>query len=1812
MNRIVFCPFYKFQKAFSTMATSPELAAGLGFTFEDVVTAVYLSALLRESSAPGSNGHIIKRVAQQQKDYGEPLDDVIVDFQAPNGEVSRLSLQVKRALTVSSATTNSDFRAVVRDAYAAVAGTGFTENRDWVGTVTGTISDTRKRELETTCEWARASLSAANFQTKIAIEVHASDAQRVIVRCFRDILSEIEGIADLDEAVFRVLRHFILMRFDALHEGATTDAREIDALRSCLHVDDSKKAADLWARLRLIAREGGGRATEYDRASLVCKLRGGFRFVGAPSLRANLQQITDEARQALQTIKDEIDGFPLARTALVNEADAKSMQHRFVQIVGLPGVGKSVILRRMAERALEKGPILLLKSDRLEGNTWASYASALGLTPCPLRIMLAEICHTGTALLFIDGLDRIASSQRGIILDLLNALNNDAQLLQQWRIIATVRDNGIELLRNWLPSSMFDAGNMGLVTVESLNSEEISVLVTAKPALQHILTAAKAASEIARRPFFIAELVRLFPTADNNASLPRTETELIETWWRHGGLSGDDARIGSKQACLINLANKYGQCMGRPIPITGLDPAALLYLKNDGVIRDVRNGHTIAFCHDIFFEWSLFHALLDQGDQWLNGLRTMGEAPAFGRIVELLSQDCYFTDGEWAQQLAQLETAGLRSQWTRAWLTAPICSPLFRDASTVFTNTVLQSDSNRVKRLAVWFQAEKIQPNPKILTGKLFADRPRYQRIRLADEYAWPSDFSAWGNCCNWLLQHLPKCDVSVIPDILTVFEVLQTALQGVENDASQQIVVQAHAWLIDIEDRYHPENFADRDHGKWAALEGRDAVTELEKRLRVIFLHAATTAKVEVCAYLQRVMARPSLLETIYSQIVKFSVVLATIAPVDLANLACARYLDTLPDDILPRRARNRASNQNDIDDEDAANPLFQEIGYGNTFSYHDWANLAISDDYTSDASPLQEPFAALFAAAPNEARRLVRDLSNHAICAWRQLNALEPDRGRTPIPLELNFPWGQQAFWGDEHEYLWFRGVWVPTVLKSGLMALEAWAFAQLENGSAVDQVIKEIVQGHDCCTVLGVASALALSQMHLSNASLPLATCQQLWSWDIPRVVGEYTSHSNMVSFSFSNTSHKDPAAAVRAGNARACRKIDIRQLAFGFVAHPDVLLREAAKTAIRAFPQNLPFRNEEQKQDAAYVSTLHDTAVNWAEIGRGENYSLAPTADKDCFQIIFDNPKLKEPPAVARQREHDDTGSRIGLLMWANGCLAKQVLNPGYTVSAALEQARALDTPSFADMADGDMPVLGSPEEIIAAVAATVICHANNLSNAERNWAENVLFRAIAAPDAYGEWADAQMIIPFNPKISAVKGLAACIVQDVRVLEAQKALLQAITNPSKEVSAAAIKAGLGLWDTQPDFAWLVLDLAIRVSIGHRPQPEQISVLGYGHGSNISYLAQSASLAERWLDSPALWDKQLATLPQPWGEMYEMPNIDHIINPRFGTGRKKKHLLEPDPFLRWDFLHHVLTAIPVSKLMQSVQHRPELLRLCTQLIMWTGERLHPSCLAGLPPNEQPKMERANLIIWNDHLFRFLARVALELDLGDADQIILQPLNRLTEETQASLLEPFIRELSCAVMDSPALNINVIALLKKCVHRLMAFKDWHYARVRDGQLHGWHWSVIIKSICFIQVEHAKLAARFANGDWQEIGLLLPVFDPMIKIGGDNALVTDAFLTLCERAIAHYPIRNFIEQVNALLMLQQGIPVGWRGTSLMSRLATLIQLFAERSLPLEPAIAQAMLAILDRLVDMGNRRAAALQGSDSFRSIRIDRTGGI
>ncbi|WP_066921448.1 hypothetical protein [Steroidobacter denitrificans] len=99
---------------------SSELAGGAGFTFEGGVGGFYLAALLGEAYAPGMEGRTVSRVAFQQRNFGEPLDDVIVDFRGVAGEEARLGNRHLNALDAVALDAFGQRRS--REAYEADRG----------------------------------------------------------------------------------------------------------------------------------------------------------------------------------------------------------------------------------------------------------------------------------------------------------------------------------------------------------------------------------------------------------------------------------------------------------------------------------------------------------------------------------------------------------------------------------------------------------------------------------------------------------------------------------------------------------------------------------------------------------------------------------------------------------------------------------------------------------------------------------------------------------------------------------------------------------------------------------------------------------------------------------------------------------------------------------------------------------------------------------------------------------------------------------------------------------------------------------------------------------------------------------------------------------------------------------------------------------------------------------------------------------------------------------------------------------------------------------------------------------------------------------------------------------------------------------------------------------------------------------------------------------------------------------------------------------------------------------------------------------
>ncbi len=369
-------------------ATSPELTGGAGFTFEDTVAAYYLAALLRQENAVGQEG-IVTRVAVQQAGHGHPMDDVIVEFNHDDTR-RRLSLQVKRRITISAAASNTDFREIMADAVATRATPDFQPDLDVYGFAVEHVATDPFRTFTRLIEWAKSSPTGEDFARRFTEGGTAATVER---RLRDELLALIEAESLEDEAAF--YRQFAALKLDGLMDGGALRAEIVNRLQELVVSDGNGQALLLFDRLCRIVREGAGTARTWTRNTLLSQLRGNVRLKVIPNYRADVGLLQSFSLDGMADVSEEIAGYRVERPTLEKNIRDRLVECRLVNISGLPGCGKSAMLKRIASEAAANGPILFLKADRLEGTSWLTFAAALGVHHKVIADLLAEIGSAG-------------------------------------------------------------------------------------------------------------------------------------------------------------------------------------------------------------------------------------------------------------------------------------------------------------------------------------------------------------------------------------------------------------------------------------------------------------------------------------------------------------------------------------------------------------------------------------------------------------------------------------------------------------------------------------------------------------------------------------------------------------------------------------------------------------------------------------------------------------------------------------------------------------------------------------------------------------------------------------------------------------------------------------------------------------------------------------------------------------------------------------------------------------------------------------------------------------------------------------------------------------------------------------------------------------------------------------------------------------------------------------------------------------------------------------------------------------------------
>ncbi len=1091
---------------------SPAAAGPSGALLEGHVGAQYLLPLLSGGEARGLPGVVVTRVAFQRAAFNHPMDDVIVTGLDLQGRPATLELQAKR--TIDFIPSDTTFADVVGLACRAAATPEFEATRYELAVAIARTSTKIEQHIQDVLKWAREYQDAEEFFRRLNQPGAAHQAKREFVAAFRGHMRT-AGAAHDDAAVWQLLSRFQVLAFDLEQPGSICAllARERCALQ--LASQDRGRAGELWDSLQQIALQVDAAGGDLGAPALRKRLAGerGYRLAGDRRLHVARERLAETAENTLATISSRVHGVAIDRADRVAAALSALEQGRYLEIRGAGGVGKSGVLKDLAQRIGVESRVVVVAPHRVPGGGWAALQAQLRCD-ANARELLTDLAGDGGGTLFIDGLDRFDDpGQRATVADLIRA----AAQVRGFRVVVTARLDFDADARTWLPAqALQELGEASPLVIDELGEDEVTWLRGADPALAALLRPGHPAEKLVRNLYRLDRLARSVAAEE---AAPFSEAQMAWQWWTTGDAADATGRL-ERRRVLRSLAV---HSLGSSVPMdAGTAPAnAITALTESGSLRALSSVR-VEPAHDVLRDWAIGCLLYEEPEHFA----TMAlESPAPARLVRgvELAARLHAEFGSdataWRALLDRVSVPGAHGSWRRAVLLAPARSERAEEALNRCLPALAADNAESLSdlvRAAITVDSQPAAP----LWAALGADTSK-----LTDDFVAPRS-PAWFNLITWSLAIGDRLPHAAVPQFVGLYSRWCTAFAG--HDAlSPLLVARLYAWLVEVEAKNHPKV---SDFKAWMAAKeapGLSMTTAQESDLRTAFLLWCKLRPADAESYLRWVTDHPYR-HVLFRELLPFVGTAPYAAPQAMANL----FLQALP--------------EGDYEEEDRRSPG------RDVFSKWDLQYFP--------ASPARAPFLNLLQANKDQGLRLVRGVVAHAV--RRRSSGREPGDDRIEVPL----PSGRRSVsW--YRSYMWSRSQ-DSHVVASALMALEAWSHLRIEQGEPVQAVIDDILgtEISPAAYVL-VAVNVMLSHWPKSRECLwPFAASAELLAMDRQRVVHD-TVNGNAFHTAWI---HPEPAGAVRLDSLqrRRSRHIPLDAVLSEYGLHGPADVREAMQQALRA--------------------------------------------------------------------------------------------------------------------------------------------------------------------------------------------------------------------------------------------------------------------------------------------------------------------------------------------------------------------------------------------------------------------------------------------------------------------------------------------------------------------------------------------------------------------------------------------------------------------------------------------------------------------
>ncbi|MGJ5141266.1 hypothetical protein ACQR1V_25025 [Bradyrhizobium oligotrophicum] len=961
----------------------------------------------------------------QGVDQGYAMDDLILEGVSSNGD-ALLEIQSKRDISFSP--RDATFAEVVAQVARSQMRTVL-EDRHLLAVATQRQSKFISGPYQDVLIWARAAKSSRDFFDRVEAKGVGSDPMRTFVATFKANLLA-AGVADDDEVVWKLIRRFAILIFDFESTAPLARLHALALARQVLADEDVSRAESLWSDLIeisiAIGKVGGSIDREELRSKLVAR---GYRLAGDRNYRPARARLADMAKTALALIGTTVGGVSLSRHEAVAGLNEALDSHRFVELRGGPGVGKSGVLKLVAERFEREAQLIVLDPNTTPTGGWLGFAQAVDV-PGPARDFFNDLAASGGGLIVIDGVEMFVDPGRQRT---VNDLLRQAVTVPGFLVVATTRTHDDVSAGGWIADDVIELfGGIHPVEVGELTDEEVRALSEKTPELRAILAPGHPAASIARNLYRLSRLLKTPASAEI-----RTEAALASQWWSTAdNMAGGLVRAG--QRIIADLAG-ISLAGGSMLELRE-DSASRSHLVRSLTLTEIRRDQ-LAFYHDVLRDWGIGnlihedHARLSQVDL------TAPASPRVARGIEFAARLALETSGDcaqWLRLLDRLSPMGAHSSWRRHGLLAIVRSEVGPELLERCSKELLARGGALFVELVTVIAAVETMPIAELYASmQVVAHKPIPKSLR--------TNMTGTGyRLLKWVLTHASEIPIQGIGAVVDLVELQIPLLQMFPKLLSSSTTM-LFDWLRQLDVREAVVMIPnDPTVERLDSSVRRRMIEELRMMALLLSGHSPEDAK----AYLREIDAERDTYKI--NAVRQFSSALASAAPAELADLVANSLIE---------KPRNRRSSYG--------------ISDGRAFSHADSNYLP--------ASPAQPPFLELLLASSEHGLALVRRLVSAAV----EFHSDAGEAGEKGFSIIFDdgprfFPWTESYFWSRDRAREYSAA--------SGLKALEAWGHHRLDAGESVDAVLADILGPiGSCAAYLLVAVDVLISHFPATRSAL-----------------------------------------------------------------------------------------------------------------------------------------------------------------------------------------------------------------------------------------------------------------------------------------------------------------------------------------------------------------------------------------------------------------------------------------------------------------------------------------------------------------------------------------------------------------------------------------------------------------------------------------------------------------------------------------------------------------------------------------------------